>query len=140
VGLRKNQKAELIASVPLFADCSKKELAAIAAIADEADLREGTVLVTEGDRGREAFVLIEGSARVTRRGRKVADLGPGDVVGEMALVSDVPRNATVAAGSDVRVLVVTDRAFRQLMRDVPSLATSVLQTVARRAAENLKLA
>jgi CRP/FNR family transcriptional regulator, cyclic AMP receptor protein len=140
VALRKNQKAELIGSIPLFGGCSKKELAAVASIADEIDLAEGATLVRQGDRGREAFVIVEGTTRVTRNGRKVTDLGAGDVVGEMALVTDLPRNATVTATSAVHLLVVTERAFRRLMRDMPALAITVLRTVARRTAENEKLA
>jgi CRP/FNR family transcriptional regulator, cyclic AMP receptor protein len=139
VKLRKNEKVELIASIPLFSDCSKKEIGAVAAIADEIDAREGVALVTQGERGREAFVIVEGSARVVRNGRRVADLGPGDVVGEMALVTDLPRNATVTATSAVHLLVVTERSFKHLLRDMPSVALNVLRTVARRAAENQKL-
>jgi CRP/FNR family transcriptional regulator, cyclic AMP receptor protein len=139
VRLRKNQKLELIGSVPLFAGCSKKDVAAIATIADEIDIPAGTVIVKEGERGREFFVIVEGSTRVTRKGRKVADLGAGDIVGEMALVSDLPRNSTVTAATDLRLLVVIDRDFRRLLRDVPSIALSVLDTMARRTAENTKL-
>lgn len=132
MALRKDAKTKLLESVPLFAGCSKKELGEIALIADELDLKEGRTLITEGERGREFFVLVQGTATVTRRGRKVRELGPGSFFGEIALVSDVPRTATVATASPVRVLVVTDRAFERLMQRVPSIAIKVLGALAER--------
>jgi len=132
MALRKNAKVELLGRVPLFAGCTKKELGEIALIADELDLREGATLIVEGSRGTEFFVLIDGTVRVTRRGRKLNDLGPGSHFGEIALISNVPRTATVVATSPVRVLVITDRAFDRLMRRVPSIAINVLATLAER--------
>ncbi len=88
---------------------------ALAKTADEIDLRQGTVLTREGRPGREFFVLIDGTADVTRKGKKIADLGPGDWLGEIALITDSPRTATVTATSPVRALVITDRDFRQLV-------------------------
>ncbi len=132
MALRKNAKMQLLERVPLFTGCSKKELGEIALIADELDLREGTTLIAEGSRGSEFFVLIDGSVKVTRGGRKVNELGPGGFFGEIALISDVPRTATVAATSPVKVLVITDRAFERLMRRVPSIALKVLSALAER--------
>lgn len=130
--LRKNAKVDLLAQVPLFSGCSKRELQEIASLADELDLPEGTVLITEGERGREFFVLVDGTVSVTRRGRRISTLGAGDWIGEIALVSDVPRTATVTATSPVRVLVVTDRAFSGLIKRSPSIALKVLASVAER--------
>ena len=76
--------------MPLFADCSKTELRELAQIADELDLREGTVLTREGRPGREFFVLIDGTVHVTKDGKKIADLGAGDWLGEIALLTDTP--------------------------------------------------
>jgi len=104
----------------------------VALVADEIDVREGKVLTSEGEPGREFFVLIEGAAEVRRRGRKVNTMTAGDFFGEIALVSARPRTATVTATSPVRLLVVTDRAFRELMRKVPSIQTKVLSTLADR--------
>jgi CRP-like cAMP-binding protein len=125
-------KIALLKRVPLFAQCSKKELEQLALVADEIDVREGTVLTSEGDRGREFFVLVEGTADVRRKGRKVNTMGTGDFFGEIALVSERPRTATVTATSPVRLLVVTDRAFRALMRNLPSIQLKVLATLADR--------
>jgi CRP-like cAMP-binding protein len=125
-------KLALLKSVPLFARCSSKELKAIGMIADEIDLPEGQVLTREGDTGREFFVLIEGTADVRRKGRKVNTMHAGDFLGEIALVADRPRTATVTATSPIRALVVTDRAFKKLLRDVPSIQLKVLEAVVER--------
>jgi CRP/FNR family cyclic AMP-dependent transcriptional regulator len=125
-------KLELLRSAPLFARCSKKELAQVARIADELDLREGQVLTREGENGREFFVLMEGTADVRRKGRKINTMQAGDFFGEIALVSNRPRTATVTATSPVRALVVTDRAFAKLMRDLPSIKLKVLEAVVDR--------
>lgn len=130
--LHKDRKVELLREVPLFAGCSKAELQRIAALADELDLAEGATLIREGERGREFIVVVDGTVRVTRGGKKLRDLGSGDFIGEIALVSDVPRTATVAATSPVRLLVITDRAFRSLLEQVPSIATKVLQSLGER--------
>ena len=130
--LHKDAKTELLKNVPLFAGCSKAELQRIASLADELDLAEGATLIREGERGREFIVVADGTVRVTRNGRKVRDLGAGDFIGEIALVADVPRTATVTATSPVRLLVVTDRAFRGLLEQMPSIAKKVLQSLGER--------
>lgn len=132
MALRKNAKIELLKRTPIFSGCSKKDLGEIALIADEVDLPAGTTLIKEGSPGREFFVLVEGDVKVTRNGRKLTELGAGSHFGEIALVSDVPRTATVQTLSPIRVLVVTDRAFDRLMRRVPSIAIHVLSTLAER--------
>jgi CRP/FNR family cyclic AMP-dependent transcriptional regulator len=132
VRLHKDAKVELLRGVPLFAGCSKSELQQIASLADELDLGEGATLIREGERGREFIVVAEGSVRVTRDGKTVRDLGSGDFIGEIALVADVPRTATVTATSPVRLLVVTDRAFRSVLEQMPSIATKVLQSLGER--------
>jgi CRP/FNR family transcriptional regulator, cyclic AMP receptor protein len=132
VRLHKDAKVELLRGVPLFAGCSKSELQQIASLADELDLGEGATLSREGERGREFIVVAEGTVRVTRNGKTVRDLGSGDFIGEIALVADVPRTATVTATSPVRLLVVTDRAFRSVLDQMPSIATKVLQSLGER--------
>lgn len=135
--LRRNEKVELLQKVPLFTNCSKRELREVAQLADEIDLREGKEMTRQGQRGREFFVLLEGSADVIKGGRRINTLGPGDFFGEIALVSDVPRTATVTATSPVRVLVVTDRSFKRLLQDVPQMQTKVLTALADRLAPEL---
>jgi CRP-like cAMP-binding protein len=129
-----NSKTDLIRRVPLFGSASKAELEEIASIADEIDLPEGKALITEGDTGREFFVLVEGTADVERGGKKVASIGPGDFFGEIALIAKTPRNATITTTSPVRALVITDRAFRQLLDHSPHIAVGVLTALAERLA------
>ena len=102
MALGTNAKIALIKSAPLFENCSKQELQSIAQIADELDVREGKVLIREGERGREFFVIVTGEVEVRRKGRKMATLGPGSFVGEMALLSKIPRVATVTAAHAAR--------------------------------------
>jgi len=130
--LRRDAKIELIKAVPLFAHCSKSELGSIALLADEIDMPEGKALTTEGQPGREFFVLVEGTADVRRKGRKINTMSSGDFFGEIALVSNRPRTATVTATSPMRLLVVTDRALRELMRKMPSIQSKVLAALAER--------
>jgi CRP/FNR family transcriptional regulator, cyclic AMP receptor protein len=130
--LGKNAKIELLKQVPLFAGCSKAELHEVALSADEIDLREGHVLTREGKPGREFFVLVEGTVTVTRNGKKLADQGPGSWIGEIALLTYRPRTATVTATSPVRVLVITDRAFRRVVETMPRIAIKVLASVGQR--------
>ena len=132
VPLRRDAKVELLKKVPLFSGCSKNELRELAKTADELDVREGTVLTREGKPGREFFVLIEGTARVTRNGKKIADLGPGDWVGEIALITNSPRTATVTTTSPVDLLAITDRRFHSVVETMPSIALKVLSSVGER--------
>jgi len=130
--LRKNAKVELLKRVPLFARCSKRELGEIAMLADELDLPVGRDLTKEGVSGREFIILVQGEAEVVRGVRVVNELGPGDFVGEIALVSGKPRTATVRTRGPARVLVLSASGFRTLMRDVPSIKDKVLAAVAAR--------
>jgi len=130
--LRKATKIDLLKSVPLFSECSKAELARIATLADEIAMPDGTVIIREGDVGREFFVIVEGTVRVTRKGRKLGDFGPGDYVGEVALVTGLPRVAGCVATSPVRLLVLSDSAFRGLISQSPSIAVKVLKSLGER--------
>ncbi|MBA2742323.1 MAG: cyclic nucleotide-binding domain-containing protein [Actinobacteria bacterium] len=136
--LGSNAKIDLLKGVPLFSGCSKSELQQLAASTDEVDLREGYVLVREGRPGREFFVLVDGSVRVSAKDKKLADLREGDWFGEIALLTKVPRTATVTATSDVRALVITDRSFRRLVETMPSIALKVLASVGDRLARDTR--
>jgi CRP-like cAMP-binding protein len=132
VALGRNAKIDLLKRVPLFAGCSRAELRELALVADELDLRDGRILVREGQPGREFFVLIDGTVRVSRKGRKLNDLGPGDWFGEIALLTNTPRTASVTATSPIRVLVVTDRSFRRVVESMPTIALKVLASLGER--------
>ena len=130
--LHRNAKIDLIKQAPLFARCTKKEIEQVAHLADEIDLREGKELTVEGEPGREFFVLIEGTADVRRKGRRVNQMKDGDFFGEIALISGAPRTATVTATSPVRALVITDRDFRTLLKKSPAMQLRVLEALAER--------
>jgi CRP-like cAMP-binding protein len=130
--VRSATKVDLIAGVPLFAGLSKSELGQVASIADEIDLPADKVLIREGERGREFFVLLEGEAEVARKGKKLATRRAGEFFGEIALVSNLPRIATVKTREPVRALVIRDVDFRALLQRTPAIAVKVLQAVGDR--------
>jgi CRP/FNR family transcriptional regulator, cyclic AMP receptor protein len=133
----RDSKVEAISHVPLFERLSRGELAKIAQLADEVDLRPGKTLIEEGQRGREFFVLLEGTADVRSNTRLLPSMRAGDFFGEIALVTDHPCTATVTTASPVRALVITDRAFRELLRQYPDMQRKVLEAVASRLANTL---
>ncbi len=132
MSLSKNEKIELLRRIPLFAECTKAELIEVAISADEREIASGQNLTEQGQRGRDFFILVEGAVAVRRSGRKLADLGPGDWFGEIAILTYKPRTATVTATSPVRLLVISDRAFRRVVETTPRIALKVLRNVAER--------
>jgi CRP-like cAMP-binding protein len=130
--LRKNAKLELLKRVPLFERCSKRELEELAGLADELTLPEGRNLTTEGATGKEFVIIVEGFAEVRRKGRKVNVLRSGDFLGEIALITGVPRTATVTTTTPARLLIITAPAFRSLLRRMPGLQLKVLEALAAR--------
>ena len=132
--LRRDAKVDLLRRVPLFAECTQKELGRIASIADELYLPEGTTLIEEGKKGREFFVLIDGTVDIRRGGRKLVQLGSGNFFGEIALVNDAPRMATVTATTPARVLVIGGQAFQRLLVETTTIRPKVLAVLAERVA------
>ena len=129
---RRDSFLDHLAQVPLFSALSRKELALVARRAEDVKVEPGRVLVSEGSTGSEFFVIIDGSANVTRRGRKVATLGPGGAFGELALLDKAPRNATVTAQTPMEVVVLGQREFGGLIDEVPGFARKLLAGMARR--------
>lgn len=132
---RHDQKIDVLSRVSLFAGLSKKELGEIARFVTEVNFAPGEHLAEEGELGRQALVLLTGTASVRKKGRKVAVVSSGDVVGEMSLVTHHPRTATVTAETDVSALVMDPREFASVMDDHPKVAVKVLRTVAERLVE-----
>jgi CRP/FNR family cyclic AMP-dependent transcriptional regulator len=124
-----------LATVSLFSACSKKELQAVARASDQVELAAGRTLCEQGSIGREAFIILEGSAEVKRNGRKVATLGAGDTFGEMALLDHGPRSATVTATTPLKVLVIGAREFAGILDEVPPIAHKLLKSLAGRIRE-----
>ena len=134
--LHKNAKIELLRRVPLFERCSKRELQEIASIADELAMPEGRKLAAEGASGHEFMVVVDGAAEVRRRGRRVNLLGAGDFLGEIALITGRKRTATVTTVEPTRLLVLTERDFKRLLRDVPSIQPKLMHALAARLADD----
>jgi CRP-like cAMP-binding protein len=130
--LRKNAKEQLLHDVPLFSHCTKRELAALAAEADELELPAGAELTREGTSGREFVVLARGAAKVCRNGRVLNRLGSGDFLGEIALLSGGTRTATVTTTEPSVVLVLTDRAFKRVAERIPSVNARLVEALAER--------
>jgi CRP/FNR family cyclic AMP-dependent transcriptional regulator len=129
---RRADLAQRLADVPLFASCSKRDLAIVARHMEVADLPDETVLCVEGAPGDAFFVLLEGSVAIHRSGRRVALLGAGEHFGELALLDPGPRSATVVADGDVVVGLLGARVFRGIVRDVPDLTEKLLRAMAQR--------
>jgi CRP/FNR family cyclic AMP-dependent transcriptional regulator len=132
VARRRDPKLDRLSQVQLFSACSKRDLSRIASIAEEIEVPAGRVLIRQGDRGQEAFVIYEGRAKATVRGKRSAELGPGECFGEMALLDSAPRSATVTAETDMRLLVLGSREFSTLIEDVPDVARQILAALAER--------
>jgi CRP/FNR family transcriptional regulator, cyclic AMP receptor protein len=124
-----------LAQVPLFSACSKKDLQLVAKRAEDVKVDAGKQLVSEGETGTEFFVVVEGKAVVSKRGQKVAELGPGGFFGELALLDKAPRNATVTAETPMELVVLGQREFAGLIDDVPEFAHKLLAGLARRLRE-----
>ncbi len=119
---RRDDFIDHLQQVPLFAACSRKDLQLVARRAEDVKVSAGKALISEGDTGHEFFVILEGAARVTRHGRKVATLGPGDAFGELALLEKAPRNSTIVADTDMELVVLGQREFAGLIDEVPGFA------------------
>lgn len=119
-------------NVPLFAGCTNKELERIARSGDEIKMTAGSLLVDQGQTGREAFVVLDGQVTVKRNGRKVTTLDPGGIVGELSLLDHGPRTATVVCETDCTLFVIDQRHFLAVLDDVPTLAHKMLASLAGR--------
>jgi CRP-like cAMP-binding protein len=128
-------KVEALKGVPLFEGLSRKELIQLERICEDLEVESGKVLCKEGQVGHEFFVILNGKVQVTQKGRRVATLSSGDFLGEIALVTEMPRTATVTAETPVRLFVLTDRDFHTVLDDNPTVERKVLRALARRLAE-----
>lgn len=130
--ITQDAKIERLKKAPLFEGLSKKELRELARLTDDLQLEAGRVLCREGAIGREFFVIVEGEAEVTRAGRHVATRGGGDFFGEIALINDTRRTATVTARTPIRCFVLTGRDFRRVLDENPAVERKVLRALAER--------
>ena len=132
---RRDERVENLSQVPLFSNCSRDELRRLANRMTPVTIKEGRVLVQEGGVARRVFVIEDGQAEVTRMGRVVAKLGPGDYVGELALLNPAPRNATVTAVTPIAAYALTPTEFETALREAPRMTRKLLTGLARRVQE-----
>lgn len=135
-GKKPAESTEWLAGVAFFDGFSDDELVRVAQLGSEVDAAAGTVVMDQGDPGTECFVLVSGTASVYVRGEHVASMGPGSMVGEMALVDHRPRTATVVADTDLQLLRFDSKAFRTLLDEMPTASERVLTLLAERLARD----
>jgi CRP/FNR family cyclic AMP-dependent transcriptional regulator len=125
-------KLELLRRVPLFSQCRGEPLDLISRLADQVDVPDGYTLMRQGDIAQEFFLIVEGRVRIERDGRTITTVGPGDFLGEIALLSEGPRTATAISEGPAKLLVITHRGFNSLLDASPSIRAAILQGVASR--------
>jgi CRP/FNR family cyclic AMP-dependent transcriptional regulator len=125
-------KADALARCPFFAGLSRRDLLELAKVSEDMEVEEGKVLTREGQSGSEFFVIVDGEVSVTKNGQEIRTLGPGDFFGEIALLEDTPRTATVVAKTPLRFFVLTRRSFRSLLAHQPELEQKVLAALEER--------
>jgi CRP/FNR family transcriptional regulator, cyclic AMP receptor protein len=126
---------DLLRNIALFSECSSKELSLVVKSSTERVLKAGTVIMDQGQTGREAYVILEGSATVKRNGKKVANVKSGAVIGELSLLDHGPRTAAVIADTDVRLLVISERALKGAIDNIPAISRKLLKALATRVRE-----
>lgn len=132
---RHDRIEERLADVPLFADLSKKELRTIAQLATYLEEPAGSVLTAEGASGNEFIIVLDGEVEVRQGDTIVAERGPGDFFGEIALLDNRPRTATVIAKTPVQIEVIGRQEFSGMLAEVPELAGKLMATMAQRLAD-----
>jgi CRP-like cAMP-binding protein len=130
----RDTKVEALKKAPLFADLSRRELTELAKVTEDVDFDAGKVLCKEGESGTEFFVIMDGEVEVTRRGKKLTTFRSGEFFGEVAVVEDVRRTATVTAKTPLRFFVLTRRSFLRLLDEQPAVERKVMRALGRRLA------
>jgi len=128
-------KLEHLAQVKMFSSLNKKELAMVSRASDVITVKDGTDIVREGTYGHDFYLILEGAATVRRNGRKVAELGPGSYFGELSLLDNGPRSATITAAGDTELAVIGQREFMGVLDQVPAVSRKLLVTMATRLRE-----
>ncbi len=128
----KKTPLQYLSQVPLFSSCSTRDLGKIAKAADRIDMVAGTTIITQGTAGKQAFVLLSGSATVKRNGKKIATVQAGAIVGELSLLDRGSRTATVVCDTDCELLVIDARHLFAVIDEVPAMAHKLLAALATR--------
>ena len=133
--MAKRDTEDRLRSIPLFRELSKQEIKHITSLMTPVQIPAGRTLIKEGDVGREFMIILEGTATVRRNGRKVAEVGPGDILGEISILSGAPRNAEVVASSDMTVEVLNPREFHALLDENATITRKILTAAVKRLSE-----
>jgi CRP-like cAMP-binding protein len=128
-------RRDLLERVPLFAGISAAGIEELGAIADEVDVRAGTILTHEGYREGFFFIIMSGTVRIERGGRTINVIGPGDYLGEIALLDNGPRTATATTETPCRLLSMTYQMFHELLDVSPEIRAAILEAVGQRLRE-----
>jgi CRP-like cAMP-binding protein len=123
---------EFLARVPIFANCTQEEIAAIAGVAQEASFAPGQIIVTQGSPGQAFYLILEGHVEILRDGVSLGAFAVGDFFGEMSLLDQAPRSATIRAIADTRCLMLSSWDFKNLLDRHPSIAIKLLEVLSRR--------
>lgn len=134
--VRQTTITDVLGRIPLFEGLSKKDLRLLSGLVTTARVAEGERITEQGALGREAMIILDGTASVRRDGREIARLGPGDFFGEMSLINRAPRTADVVTTSEATLLVMDAREFLSLLDAHPAVTIKILKTVVARLVEN----
>ena len=132
---RSSERLALLADAPLFDGLAKTQLRRIAKVSGARTFGQGEELVKEGVAGRVFYVVVEGRAKIVRRGRTIGRVGPGDSFGEMAILTTAPRSASVVAATPMEVLTLSGPRLRAILLEQPRIAVRLLDTLANRLAD-----
>lgn len=124
--------ATSIARVPIFSNCTPSEIEAIAALAQEHSFEPGQIIVTQGTPGQAFYMVLGGRVEILRDGNSLGTFGPGDFFGEMSLLDQAPRSATIRAVDDTSCLLLSSWDFKSLLQSQPSIAVKLLEVLSRR--------
>ena len=125
-------KVDALRQCPLFAELSRDELQEMAKTTEDLEVDAGKVLCREGEPAQEFFVIIEGEAEATKDGESLRTMGPGDFFGEIGLIEDIPRTATVTAATELRFFVLTRQSFWGMLDRMPGVERKILRALAKR--------
>lgn len=123
---------DFLARVPIFANCTPEEIAAIAAVAQESGFQPAQIIVTQGTPGQAFYLILEGRVEIIRDGQSLGAFGPGDFFGEMSLLDQAPRSATIKAIDATNCLMLSSWDFKALLEKHPSIAVKLLEVLSRR--------
>lgn len=123
-------KLELLRRVPLFTQCKAEPLDLISRLADEVDVGDGYTLMRQGDIAQEFFLIVDGKVRIERDGKPIRTLGPGEYLGEVALLSESPRTATAVTEGPTKLMVITHQGFNSLIDAHPAIRQAIFEGVA----------